>query len=609
MKLSRQGVAMRTASTICIPLLFLAVPAFADSATQTSWNGGPGEPGPVGTWDDTFSACSPECLYQSGYASLRQLTEHAVIPSNAGFGAAVVCDLDGDGDNDLIHGLGDIYNDHLYWFENDGSGTVWESHYLSPHSMSDDLICSDLDGDGDQDILYTGGEGSTYYFFWLENEDGQGGSWSEHDFPDSVPSMSRFATVDIEPDGDQDVVLFGSSAGPVFIALNLDGSGLDWGLDTLITAGCLGGSFGDIDGDGDSDFASATYGSLSWYDNDDSGTWDMTTVSDDIDPERVEILDVDGDGDMDLVSHYILADDMLWFENLDGQGASWLNHLIYGLLDMPSSIAAADFDGDGDGDAVGGSRQMSLEEGSVIMRNDGSSWHAFKVQPTGVAFVSAGDMDSDGIEDALVSDLYEGSLKWFRLLGCPAEAWLESSILYIGCDPDWTGITWTANTPSGTSISFQVRSSDDFTDMGEWSGPIATPGSLTGILEDCDSYVQYRAILSRTVSGVVPVLYDVTISWNSLGVSGEAPPAGLELRAVSPNPSSGTMSVEFGLPEGGRADVAILDLAGRIVASETGSGYAPGWHSVTFVDLVPGVYHAVVRACGSSEAVRFTVLE
>ncbi|MDM7993045.1 MAG: FG-GAP-like repeat-containing protein, partial [Candidatus Fermentibacter sp.] len=596
---------MRTASAICIPLLLLAVPAFADSATQTSWIGGPGVPGPVGSWGDSYSESSPECQCQSGYVSLLEMMEHTVFPSGGGYGEAVAGDLDGDGDNDLIHGFGGY--DQLYWFENNGSGSEWESHYICYETMSSDLTCSDLDGDGDQDILFSNSAGA-YYLLWFENEDGQGGSWSDHGFPGTIPWTPKFATVDVEPDGDQDIILFGDSTDPLYIAVNLGGSGLDWDLETLNSTGCLGGSVGDIDGDGDPDFAGARYGCLCWYENGDTDIWAMNTVSATSDPQRVEVLDVDDDGDMDLVSNNVEYDDMLWFENLDGQGASWQEHLIYGLIDMPRSIAAADLDGDGDADAACGSRQMSLENGSVIVRNGGSSWHAFKVQPTGVAFVSTGDMDSDGIEDALVSDLYEGSLKWFRLLGGSVEASLESSILYVGCDPDWTGITWTAVTPSGTSVSFQVRSSDDFTDMGEWSGPIATPCSLSGILEDCDSYVQYRAILSRTVSGVVPVLYDVTISWNNLGTPEEEPPVSFTVLPVSPNPAHGALSITFGVPSAATVELSVYDLAGRVVFRTGPAGYQAGYHDIQPGELSPGVYLAVGRSDGIRSTVRFTVL-
>ena len=96
---------------------------------------------------------------------------------------------------------------------------------------------------------------------------------------------------------------------------------------------------------------------------------------------------------------------------------------------------------------------------------------------------------------------------------------LESSILYV-YDVNWGSIDWSAITPEGTSVSFEVRSSDDSEDMGDWSAAITSPGSLIPYLTSDDSYLQYRATLSTTDSTVTPVLENVVLTWTTTGIEG-----------------------------------------------------------------------------------------
>lgn len=70
----------------------------------------------------------------------------------SGAGYLDYCDVDSDGDIDVVVVLEDI--DSVYWLENgNGLGSSWTSHLLS---QDEDgacfVVCGDVDGDGDMDI-------------------------------------------------------------------------------------------------------------------------------------------------------------------------------------------------------------------------------------------------------------------------------------------------------------------------------------------------------------------------------------------------------------------------------------------------------------------------
>ena len=97
---------------------------------------------------------------------------------------------------------------------------------------------------------------------------------------------------------------------------------------------------------------------IAWYENTDGqGTFGdqqvITTEADGV-PD-VYAADLDGDGDMDVLSASRADDKIAWYENTDGQGTFGEQQVITTQATMPSSVYAADLDGDGDMDVLSAS--------------------------------------------------------------------------------------------------------------------------------------------------------------------------------------------------------------------------------------------------------------
>ena len=125
---------------------------------------------------------------------------------------------------------------------------------------------------------------------------------------------------------------------------------------TIIDSGGKGRvAIGDINGDGYNDFALHTWRKdISWYRY---PNWEKYIIASDrnIRGDEITIVDLDGDGDNDIVGAY--NDDgknVYWFENPGGTGVLWPRHDVSrrkrGMFDL---LVARDMNSDGLIDLVG----------------------------------------------------------------------------------------------------------------------------------------------------------------------------------------------------------------------------------------------------------------
>ncbi len=80
---------------------------------------------------------------------------------------------------------------------------------------------------------------------------------------------------------------------------------------------------------------------------------------------------------------------------------------------------------------------------------------------------------------------------------------------------NWGTISWTASTPTGTTLQLRTRSASTQAGLASatWSGYYTVSG--TAVSSPPDRWLQYEAQLSTTNNQTTPVLFDVTITWGS----------------------------------------------------------------------------------------------
>ena len=109
------------------------------------------------------------------------------------------CDLDGDGDKDVLA----VYFDRIAWYENDGTGHFGGPQNITPSTDPRSAYVCDLDNDGDLDVLSV--EYSQWgYLTWYEN-DGAGNFGSQQPIQQVLNNPKIYA-YDLDGDGDMDLL-------------------------------------------------------------------------------------------------------------------------------------------------------------------------------------------------------------------------------------------------------------------------------------------------------------------------------------------------------------------------------------------------------------------
>ena len=418
--------------------------------------GSDGVPDFVGAWTNHNNAQFRVALYgNDGRGNItQQWLDNAVLPGSQAAGKSTtlqiqVADLDGDGDEDFAAALGSdvfdfliegqtvtkvavnttldgVFGMGLKDLDGDGAADHVLSHFdkiaihLSQtgtnYSFAHDLYdfplslgptaevivrFADGDGDGDMDVIALGNERYQWIYLAADGSLDSVGARQDLGFDHSMADMG-----DIDGDGDEDLVFFDMSG--VYRILRQEPLGT-YTLESAVVGGPAE-FLRDVDGDGDLDGVCCGGG---------GGTqpFDDNLLESDFEiainlgggvfapavsrpglgsPELADVVDVDGDGTLDIV-----AGRVIWHD----AGAS-LASLSPSAGGGPSHLLA-DVDGDSDPDFG-----LTLDQVSINLGDGHSELRVPSISgtPAGVAYGGpgfSGDVDGDGDPDLLV-EAYAG---------------------------------------------------------------------------------------------------------------------------------------------------------------------------------------------------------
>lgn len=283
-----------------------------------------------------------------------------------------VADIDNDGAPDLVvKDEGD-----LDWARNEGAGNWSDRNAIADLSDSvTNVLVADITGDGLADVIYIDENPDQPGFAVMAN---LGGSFTEPMFTaDPVDGLTGvvLAAADLDLVGGTDL-LVRSAFGDLFILRNTAGDATTWSPALLLPAGIYTYSAPqliDVDGDGDMDLAEAAQGAVHWAMNEvgEGGDWNIFTeqVLEEVWTAGQGVFGAVGCEGVSLL--YIPANPFL-----PARWSSWLGNLgTFGyrtdLTNLPRGSAPmlADLNGDGRNDLL-------------IERNGDLVWHPSAAVPT-----------------------------------------------------------------------------------------------------------------------------------------------------------------------------------------------------------------------------------
>ena len=386
--------------------------------------------------------------------------------------SVVAADMDGDGDLDIVSAS--FQDDTIAWYENDGTDNPsWTAANIATTADGAvDVYVADMDGDGDLDIVSASESDDT--IAWYENDGAANPSWTAADIATSADGARSVYVADMDGDGDLDIVSASRWDNTIAWYENDGAANPSWTAADIATSAADARSVyvADMDGDGDLDIVSASYNddTIAWYENDGAAnpSWTAADISTSADgAASVYVADMDGDGDLDIVSASIEDDTIAWYENDGAANPSWTAANIATTADAAYSVYVADMDGDGDLDIVSAS---SSDDTIAWYENDGAanpSWTAADISTSAdsAASVYVADMDGDGDLDIISASYNDDTIAWYEQT--ETRTWVTSFTI---ANPSWTAADIATSADGAYSVVVADMDGDGDLDIVSASG-------------------------------------------------------------------------------------------------------------------------------------------
>ncbi|CAH1000233.1 hypothetical protein LEM8419_01382 [Neolewinella maritima] len=298
--------------------------------------------------------------------------------------------------------------DRWTYIEVDSAKTMW-GDYDSPDWLRYfGLAAGDLNGDGYLDIV----TGRNVY---LNAGDSMTGSWRKLDLGRNVDAN---LIIDYQ---DRPAILAEALPDVVLFTGNADGT--DWTEQRIVAQvpatghhNGQGYKVADVFAEhGDEEVIYASLGGLYILDPSTPEPWTVTLAGKDASDEGFGVADIDGDGDLDLISGFRTEGGdpevptvVVWFENPGTITPNWTRHEIGTTVHATDRVEAADLNGDGKTDVVvAEERYPGLEPDASLFAylQQDTGWVRTKVVTQySMNNLSLPDLNQDGYADIVTSE-------------------------------------------------------------------------------------------------------------------------------------------------------------------------------------------------------------
>jgi hypothetical protein len=413
---------------------------------------------------------------------------------------------------------------------------VLDTTQILQNSDAGNVTATDVDLDGDMDLIITGTDPSTGVLTTLYKNDGLG-NFTAIPQPAIVnvhAGAAKFA--DVDNDGDPDLMITGNTSLPTATA-NLyinDGSGNFSLAEGTPFEPSFGGDidFGDVDGDGDLDLIITGKNSsdvliAKLYSNNGSGSFSLINITPftPVMLSSTEFVDVDNDNDLDLIisgrDALNMSKTSLYINNGSG---SFTVAVVNPFSQSQGDIAFGDTDNDGDQDVLITGINTNGQNIAEFYINNGTTFTLLSGTPfAGVSLHSSAfaDFNNDGKPDLLQIGVATGGL-----IGHIYENTGSNNFILV----------------DSTTIAGSYNGSNAVADLnGDGKLDIITTGtSFTLPIRAPKIYFNQTAVLSINESIDEKVVLD-----------------------VFPNPTKGLINIETNFNS--FSDVKLYDLMGRLI--------------------------------------------